>query len=665
MTVSSGIRGPWFEEAIRTVPPELWKQQLRELPKYLPPNFLPRQATSSEPSVPPSTGASSSIPVSHASRTASSSAQPPPTIQLEERPTAQVHVVESQSTISEPPTAIIPVTAPRVQSYSGHPIIPTPAPPIPTALVLSQASTSTVPVTPERKAGQRQPTSRTPKQADRSRLAYDILRSLGRPIPTLGSKTASRKTTKTGGKATPHVGTTGDHSAESPSPTIQPNEREQNVAGPAGNDVRGPSVGTEQVGNQASSHVGVQEPTVQPIVEVEQVSDQVAPGTELPQEPIMQPMADVEPVDGHAVSGLGVNDVTEVPQSPTMQSMEEIEQIGDLAPGGNAAMELPQEAMAQAIETSGEIEQDWHQEASGGDHPTELAQEPFHPPAVQPALEQRIATPPLALPPLSEQVEPVLPEDQVAPSIDGPMVIDLTLDETDAEESGFATPPQESSHVSPRSPSSLQQDRRQSTPTPQFQSLSLEEQRVEPHAQMDDVRMATRSPSAPELEDIPPRDDDGAAAEPVVAQESFRTPSPIEEQNAANDRLPLFLPSPPGSPLPGWTVLQPRPDTDEDEIVVLDILEPASSSPASRKRRSVGHDTIDVDEDSSVSREKKRRKKHAYVLVPSPPPYAKSYMERWKRRERAASADVDTVSASTNEDADSERMRAFLAFTVS
>jgi len=668
MTVSRGVRASWFEEAIRTIPVELWRRQLTELPKYLPANFLPRQATSSQPSVPPSTGASSSIPISH---TASSSAQPPPTIQLEERPTVQVHVVDSRSTIPEPATAIIPVSTPQIQSYSGRPIIHTPAPPVPTALASFVSSTSAVPVTPERKTEQQQPTSRTPQQADKRRLAYDILRSLGRPIPTMGSKPASGKTTKTGGEATLHVGTIRGRSAESPSPTVQPNEREQNVSGPAGNDITGPSVETEQVGNQATSRVGPQEPAVQPIMEVEQVSD-LGPGTELPQEAVMQPMADVEHVGGDAVSEPGVNDVTELPQEPTMQSIAEIEQIADLAPGGNAGTELPQEAIAQLNKTSEETEQERHQAASPpglGGSATELGQEPLEssrpPPisAIQPALEQRISTPLLALPPyeaLSQQAEPVLPEVQVAATIDGPMVIDLTLDEMDSERSDFAAPPQERSHVFPRSPSGPQHGRRQSTPTPQFGSLSLEEQHVEPHAAMEDVRMATRSPSAAEF--IPPVEDDGPAVEPVEAQESFRVPSPMEEQHAANDRLPLFLPSPPGSPLPEWTVLPPRPDTDEDDVVLL--LDNTSSSPASRKRRSVERDVIDVDEDPLVSREKKRRKKHVYVLVPSPPPYAKSFMERWKRRERAATTDVDTVSASTNEDAGSERMRAFLAFTV-
>ena len=653
-TVRRGVRSLWFEEAIRAVPPELWKKLLTELPKYLPASFLPRQTTSLQPSMPPSTSTSSSIPVSHIPPTA----QPQRTIQLEERPT-EVNIVEPQLVTPHSATAVDSVTAPHVQSHIKRTTSLVPTPSISTAPV----STSAVPATPERKTEQKQPTARTPQQADKSRLAYDILRSLGRQIPT----PERYKPTKAVGGASHAGSTAGNHSAEISDPTIQLNGREEGVVRPAVKDVTEPSAETRKATNQATSHVGPQESVVEPIA-AQQVGGNEASHvgfgeddiTELSQESAIPPIEEIEHIGDQRVSHASpaAKSDTEPPQESTMQSMVDVEQDNDQMPVESYATVISEEVTAQLTDER-EIKQVSEVASCPG---STLVQERPSISAVQPALERRVSTPPsLAPPPYASEVEPDPPEVQVASIIDGPMVIDLTLDETDFERGVANAPPQNPSTAFLRSPPGPTQPAgpRHSTPTPQFESLSLTESHVKPPTQTEDIRMATPTPPPPEVERISRQDDDAHHVTDLATQTNLIASSPMEER--PTDRLPLFLPSPPSSP-PPESVAQPPPDTDDDDIVLLDNV---GNPPASRKR-SVEREDIDVDEDSSVTRTRKRRKRQVYVLIPSPPRYVKRYLAPYKQweEERKAEADVDTVSESMDEDTHSERMRAFLNLTV-
>ncbi|KAL4076289.1 hypothetical protein J3A83DRAFT_2169261 [Scleroderma citrinum] len=379
--VGAGIGAPWFHEAICTVPTQAWNQQLSELPKYLPANFLFRPSTSSQSSVPPPTGANPATSVSHTMRTASTSVQPPRTIQLKETPSLRVHAVESQTTVPHSATVVDPATVPQIQSYSGHTAMAASPPQVSTTPAPTLVPSSNVPATPERNNELRQPTSRTPQQADRRRLAYDILRSLGRQIPTFSSKQERGKITKANGDAPSHTGPIGAQSVELPGPTMQQNGNEEAEKASEQNVASSPT----PAGNGATE--SLQEPLTQLTVEIERSGDQPA-----------------------SYTGPRENHVTELPQEPTVQQIVENEPVGDLTvahtkPGGNYATQLPQDTMPQAIAKGEEMEQVSHQVAS---HPT--LQEPIalshsHMPVVQPALEPGISTPP----PLAPQPTNVTP----------------------------------------------------------------------------------------------------------------------------------------------------------------------------------------------------------------------------------------------------------------
>jgi hypothetical protein len=194
------------------------------------------------------------------------------------------------------------------------------------------------------------------------------------------------------------------------------------------------------------------------------------------------------------------------------------------------------------------------------------------------------------------------------------------------------------------------------THTPQLESLSLAETHVEAEIGTPDVDVRMESPPlAPggvvedfEVELVYPA--------PGISGSSH-APSREASEHASSSRLPLFLPSPPSSPVLSHHSLATEPPGSENDVIIIG----GNETKPPLKRRSMD---VDGMEDSAVSvsppRVKKRRKQQVYVLAPPPPPAVKKIIEKMKMRERAMAE--ETVSGSEIGEEDEERMRAFLAF---
>ncbi|KAG6378575.1 hypothetical protein JVT61DRAFT_12840 [Boletus reticuloceps] len=227
--------------------------------------------------------------------------------------------------------------------------------------------------------------------------------------------------------------------------------------------------------------------------------------------------------------------------------------------------------------------------------------------------------------------------------IEGPIMIDLTLDDSDESVDGErqepeATFPIQTSATTATS-SKLVSPTNTTNHTPLLENLSLEEPPVDvaPAGDNADVRMyspvlslAAEENMEPELSYPPP-----GSTEPVSP--SFETLPHEASEHPLDGQLPLFLPSPPVSP----AHTEP-PETDFEMISDDGKIRP------SLKRRSVGADGKETDTDVLAPRIGKRRKQQVYVLVPPAPPYVKKAIR--KMRERAMGKDADSDSEGVGED---------------
>lgn len=183
--IRAGVSMPRLQAAVRSVPEHQWKAIYPNFLQHLPADLLPRKTTS--PLVP---GFSSTIltsPVPEPSTMDIAGSAPPAQasstgVQMDGS-ASQVDTVQSGTTSH--------ITVPT-EPAAEHAMTTTPTPRISTPLTAARTFTANPPVTPERPTDPRQPTVRTPQQADKRRLAFDILRSLGRPVSTFDAKTVAK-----------------------------------------------------------------------------------------------------------------------------------------------------------------------------------------------------------------------------------------------------------------------------------------------------------------------------------------------------------------------------------------------------------------------------------------------------------------------------------------
>ena len=235
--------------------------------------------------------------------------------------------------------------------------------------------------------------------------------------------------------------------------------------------------------------------------------------------------------------------------------------------------------------------------------------------------------------------------------IEGPIMIDLTLDDSDESVDGKGPHPEPtfpiqtsasaatSSH--PNSPTNT------TTHTPLLENLSLKEPSVDVAADGDnaDVRMYSPQLSLATEENMESEPYPSLGnAEPVLP--SFE-PLPHEVgERPLDGQLPLFLPSPPVSPAP----TEP-PETD------LEMINDEGQSGPSLKRRSVDVDEMEIDTERAVPpRVRKRRKQQVYVLIPPAPLYVKKAIKKMKECNMGKDIDSDLEGVGEDE----ECMRAFL-----
>lgn len=238
-----------------------------------------------------------------------------------------------------------------------------------------------------------------------------------------------------------------------------------------------------------------------------------------------------------------------------------------------------------------------------------------------------------------------------AVSIEGPIMIDLTLEDSDESADGneqvptfpvqtSATAATSSSPVSPTNTTNH---------TPLLENLSLEEPPVNIAADDDnaDVRMyhpplslAAEENMHSELLYPPP-----GSAEAVLP--SLERLPREESEHPIDGQLPLFLPSPPVSP-----VHTEPPETD------LEMIDDEGESRPSLKRRSVDVDVMGIDTVlATPPHVRKRRKQRVYVLIPPAPPYVKKATRKIKERAMREGIDSDLEGVGEDE----ECMRAFFA----
>ncbi|KAG6330237.1 hypothetical protein ID866_8851, partial [Astraeus odoratus] len=556
---NAGVSQAWFDIAIRTIPKQQWKEILQQLPQYLQIHAR-RQPSSSSASV---TFTSSSEPARNLGDSASQPAQTHHAEPSQHITASHALSTESLATTSHSTFATDTTTVAQVQSdcHTAGPVGPVQP-------TLAVPVSMTIPTTPllvtSRRSTEVQPsTKRTPQQADRKRLAVDILRSLGRRLPSSSPKKENSKNDAETNNTRPSHATP---SSEAP-------------------PVESPRPSTTLPVTEAENVQKANEGTVSSV----ELPDDIGP--QLPSEstialaavsPSMPPLPPSTSSDTHSVN----QDTTSAPLPPPSS-------IPPLGVGVESKVLTP------------------------------------------PKVEQLVISPECPGAPIAD-AEPV------------PMVIDLTLDEMDSTTVDTPVSPQVHaqgfSRPSSRHPQPSDEERH-STPTPQLQSLSLEEQYAAPlvHTQIEDMRVSTPPPPAVEMEYIPPPEDDVLEAEPVTdltIQANFREPSPVKVWSPANGRLPLFLPSPPTSPKPERSSAPPPPDTD-DEVTYL------GESPSRKRHLTKLEDAVDTTEDVSVTRTRKKPKQQVYVLIPSPPPYVKRAGTKWRRKRRSVDVDVDLVSESS------------------
>jgi hypothetical protein len=254
--------------------------------------------------------------------------------------------------------------------------------------------------------------------------------------------------------------------------------------------------------------------------------------------------------------------------------------------------------------------------------------------------------------PIPSTAKSVLKEEcRQAAVIEGPIMIDLTLEDSDDSVDGKVQKPEptfpiRTSAVAPLQPVSPTNT---TNHTPLLENLSLEEPRLDIAADGDnaDVRMYSPPLSLATEENMesellyPPL----GGAQPVSP--SFE-PLPREaSEHPLDGQLPLFLPSPPVSPT-----------HTEPPGMGLEMINDEGKGRPSLKRRSVDVDEMEIDTELATSpRVRKRQKQQVYVLVPPAPLYVKNAIKKMK--ERVIGKDIDSDLEGVGED--EECMRAFLA----
>lgn len=231
--------------------------------------------------------------------------------------------------------------------------------------------------------------------------------------------------------------------------------------------------------------------------------------------------------------------------------------------------------------------------------------------------------------------------------IEGPIMIDLTLEDSDESIDGKRQEPTFLMRTSASAATSSQPASATNTTshTPLLENLSLEELPTDDAGDSNNADVHLHSPplglvAEEKMESellYPPPD----SMEPALS--SFE-PLPSEaNEHPLDDQLPLFLPSPPASPAPTEPPAT-EPETTNDE----------GESRSSLKRRSVDADKMEIDTGMATPpRVRKRRKQQVYVLVPPAP----LYVQKAKMKERAMAEGIDLGGVGQEE----ERMKAFLA----
>lgn len=232
--------------------------------------------------------------------------------------------------------------------------------------------------------------------------------------------------------------------------------------------------------------------------------------------------------------------------------------------------------------------------------------------------------------------------------IEGPIMIDLTLEDSDESVDGKGQDPTFPIQTSASAATSSQPVSPTNTTnhTPLLENLSLEEPTVNVAADGGNADVHMYSPplslAAEENMDSNLLHPPLGNAEPVSP--SFEQLPREASEHPLDGQLPLFLPSPPVSPVP----TEP-PETD------LEMINDEGESRPSLKRRSV--DVMEIDARLvTPPRARKRRKQQVYVLIPPAPLYVKKAI---KMKGRAMGEGIDSDIEGVGKD--EERMRAFFA----
>lgn len=576
----AGVGLHWFELALRSLSEQQRKAVFPEFLQHLPPDLRPRSATSPSASGPSTTALTSQIPES-ITTDITESVSP-----------VQTGLTGVQTDGSAPQApASQPVTVPHITIPKEPAPIPLHAPRVPSPSVAARVPATDLPVTPKLQVELRQPTARTPRQADKKRLAFDILRSLGRPVPTSDAKNVA-KSKEASRRPAPSPRPVGGPTAEFP-PTLTGSQE------------------NEQAAEQASSHA---------VLAVDHATESQPVLTTPAAPPVMTtpvvPPVITTPAAPSPITTPVALPVTTMPAGPPAIT----------TPVAPPVITMPVTPLVIPSPTA---------------PPVMATQPPLQPTTAPSPTRQLPGQVNITVPSVSAD-QPAHLDDQKPQVLSGaPMVIDLTLDEMGPTATvSHETPPEVPSPI----PSNSRLNTEHPVPTHQLQNLYLEERHVEPlaNAQAGDIRMASPPSLRAETEHVTPPDAETVKVAPVAGpstSEKLRSPSPTEDQNLALGGLPLFLPSPPASLTADRSSAPPPPDTDDDGFV----LDDAGSLPLSRKRYSTEREDGEaIDTDSSVVVVKKKRKKRPYVLVPPPPRYVKK-IKGSRRKEGVARADGETT----------------------
>lgn len=230
--------------------------------------------------------------------------------------------------------------------------------------------------------------------------------------------------------------------------------------------------------------------------------------------------------------------------------------------------------------------------------------------------------------------------------IEGPIMcmIDLTLEDSGESVDGSGQDPTflmqtAASAATSSRPVSLTNT---TNHTPLLKKLSLEEPPVaaDVHMYSPPLSLATEENMDPKHLCLPP-----GSAELVSSIEQLPREA---DEHPLDSQLPLFLPSPPVSPVP----TEP-PETD------LDMINDEGESRPSLKRRSVDVDVMGIGTGLvTPPRVRKRRKQQVYVLIPPAPLYVKKAIKKMKKHAIGEGIDSDLEWVGEDE----ECMAASLAF---